>query len=226
MNKLKIAIAVVAAAAALAFIGAYLHARLHDNDLALVEQNDRIARLEAENARLSNLVLHPPETAPPPLDPSLELLRLRGEVAVLRRQTNELDALRAENIRLSQAVGQAQTNQLPADEQLILRQHHAADAVATLLQALKSYATNHQGQFPASLDQLLTTGDLKPSSLPGNLGPGDFEFVPGRGANPQGYQLYVRLRVPIPKPGGGGLMIGGGLNDAGVPYTSAWNIVP
>ncbi len=226
MNKLKIGVVGAAAVAVLVCIGAYFHARMREKDEALVEQTGRIAQLEAQNERLSNLILNAKSSAPQRSEPSRELLRLRGEVGVLRQQTNELGGLRRENIKLSQAVAESETNQVSAEEQLIVRQNHAVDATTALLQAIKTYATNHNGQYPLNLDQLVTAGDLKSAKLAGNLGPSDFEFGQGLGTDPQGKQTSLRLRVPIAKPGGGGVMVVGGITDTGVPYTSVWNVGP
>jgi hypothetical protein len=226
MNKLKIGIVGVAAVTILVFVGAYFHARTREKEEALIKQTDRIAQLETENERLSNLVVNVKSNVPQASEPSRELLRLRGEVGVLRQQTNELGGVRKENIRLSQAVAESETNQVSPEDELIVRQNHAVDAMSALLQALKTYATNHNGQYPANLDQLVAPGDLKAPKLAGNLGPSDFEFGQGLGTDPQGNETILRLRVPIAKPGVGGVMVVGGINDAGVPHTSTWNVSP
>jgi hypothetical protein len=197
MNKLKNGIVGVVAIASLVVIGAYFHARMREKDEALVERTDRIARLEAENERLSNLVVNAKADVLEPSEPSRDLLRLRGEVGVLRQQTNELSA----------------------QDQLIARQNQAVDATHALLQALMTYATNHNGQFPANLDQLVTAGYLEAANLPGNLGPSDFELS----TTDPNILATVRLRVPIAKPGGGGVKVYGGINEFGQPFTSVEN---
>jgi RNA polymerase sigma factor (sigma-70 family) len=181
---------------------------------------------QQQQSPLSNLVVNVKSNVPQASEPSRELLRLRGEVGVLRQQTNELGGVRKENIRLSQAVAESETNQVSPEDELIVRQNHAVDAMTALLQALKTYATNHNGQYPANLDQLVAAGDLKAPKLAGNLGPSDFEFGQGLGTDPQGNETILRLRVPITKPGGGGVMVVGGINDAGVSHTSTWNVSP
>jgi hypothetical protein len=150
-----------------------------------------------------------------------ELLRLRGEVGVLRQQTDELGGLRKENIRLSQAVAQAETNQLPAGDQVIVQQAHAEKAMTTLLGAIKNYAAAHNGQLPANLEQLIASGDLGATNLAGNLRLDDFEFSQGVGLNPADHSAILSLRVPIAKPGGDVVKMVGGIDDAGVPTISA-----
>ena len=56
-----------------------------------------MASLIAENEQLSNRVaqVNPPQSLPD--DQLRELLRLRGEVGVLRQQAKELEAVRTEN---------------------------------------------------------------------------------------------------------------------------------
>ena len=229
MSKLNIGILTVLLAtgiAALLVFRDHLQARMRESDEALSRQAGRIAQLEAENERLSNLVVHAANTAALPSDPSRELLRLRGEVGALRQQTNELGGLRKEKIRLSQAVAESETNQVSAEDQLMVRRTHAVDAMTTLLQAIKNYATNHNGQYPVNLDQLITSGVLVATNLPGNLGLGDFQFGQDAGTDPQGNQAILRLRVPIAKPGGGAVVVVGAITEAGVPHTSVWNVTP
>jgi len=66
MNKLKIGIVGVAAVAILVLIGAYLQARMREKDKALAEQTDRATQLEAENKRLSNLIVDAKSSTPQP----------------------------------------------------------------------------------------------------------------------------------------------------------------
>ena len=223
MNKVQfgiVAVAGVAGVALLIVIGAYFQAGPREKDDALAAQTDRIAQLQAENERLSNLIVQAQSSAPQPSEPSRDLLRLRAEVGVLRQQTNELDGLRKENNRLSQAVAESGTNQVSAQDQLIVRQTHAVDAMVALLQAIQTYATNHSGQFPVTLDQLAAAGGFKDQRLAGDVGPSDFEFGQGLG----GKNIILRLRVPIAKPGGGSVVIVGGISDFGQPFTSSWNV--
>jgi len=229
MTKRKMAILgflLVAGAVALLFVRNNARTRLQEKEEALLRQAERIAQLESENARLSNLVVRATNTVTPANDFSGELLRLRGEVGVLRQQTNELGVLRQNNVSLSQAVTEAQTNQLPAEDQLIVRQTHAVDAMTTLLQAIKKYGLSHNGQYPASLDQIISSGDLGATNLLGNHKLSDFEFGEAAGVDTQGKPVILRLRVPIAKPGGGAVMVVGGLDHAGVPNTSTWSVNP
>ncbi len=205
---------------------ANLRARLRAQDAEAGQQGEQLARLVAENERLSNLVARAAATAPPDAGPPRELLRLRGEVGVLRQQTNDLGSLRQENLRLSQALADSDTNRISPEDQLLVRQNHAVDAMTTLLQALKNYAATHSGQYPGALDQLITSGELGATNFPGNLGLNDFQFGQAAGTDPQGNPAILKLLLRSPKPGGGTLMILGGLTADGVPRTSVWNLRP
>jgi hypothetical protein len=70
---------------------------LTEEHRALEQQRDQMAALIANNERMSNLLAQ--ANVPQPLtdDQSRELLRLRGQIGVLRRQSAELAAVREEN---------------------------------------------------------------------------------------------------------------------------------
>jgi hypothetical protein len=100
VNSIIISILSVAAVAGLAAWLTVEHQariRLSEEHKALEEQADQMTGLMAENERLSNLLTRADSPQSLPDDQSLELLRLRGEVGALRRQTRELEAVRAEN---------------------------------------------------------------------------------------------------------------------------------
>ncbi len=66
----------------------------HRSQLKLQEENQALQQqmegLQADNTRLSTLAAQARTASPPAARPSDELLRLRGEVGVLRQQSNEL----------------------------------------------------------------------------------------------------------------------------------------
>ncbi len=75
------------------------HARLRlgEERQALETQSAQMAGLIAENERLSNLLARANPPSPLPDDQLRELLRLRGEVGLLREQSQDLETARAEN---------------------------------------------------------------------------------------------------------------------------------
>jgi hypothetical protein len=151
--------AIVAASVAVPWVvqrGAEL--KLREKNAALLQQNDRSAKLTAENERLSNLVV----LAKPPLSDEQfrELLRLRGEVAMLRQQTNAVPQLQKENRRLAARLATAQnqqihTTQAELDEQLSEETIEAMRNICLGLRtALQRFANDHTNQAPNSLLQL------------------------------------------------------------------------
>ena len=89
MTKLKLGVITALVAGGVAAPLVIQHqslAQVRADNQALRQQLGQMARLEAENARLSQLASHGLEAPGPALDPPAELLRLRGEVGVLRRQ--------------------------------------------------------------------------------------------------------------------------------------------
>ena len=71
--------------------------RLGEENKALRQQLDHLVGLVTENERLSNLVAQVSRSQSLSDDQSRELLRLRGEVGVLRERAKELEILRQEN---------------------------------------------------------------------------------------------------------------------------------
>jgi RNA polymerase sigma factor (sigma-70 family) len=157
---------------------------------------------------------------------NLELLKLRGELGVLRQQTNELGRLRQENKKLlAQSAAQSDsTNLLSVEDQFTLRQTHVVDAMTTLLNAMKNYAAKHNGQYPGSFDQLIASGDLETSNLAGNLGLDDFELMKDGAVDPLGKKVMLSLRVPIQRTGKQSVIVFGGISDDGVTHTETMNV--
>ena len=195
-----------------------LQARLRTENESFRRQ---ITRLEAEQENLTHLAAQATQAISLPTDVSNELLRLRSEVERLRQQTDELGRIRRENQKLlaGAATDSETTNQVSAEDRFILRQTHAVDAMTTLLQAVKDYATKHDGHYPESFDQMTAAGDLKTTNFSGNLGLDDFELAKDGWMTPHGEKVILNLRVPIPKPGEQSAMILGAISDDGVPST-------
>jgi hypothetical protein len=77
--------------------------KLRDENGILHEQVQQSAGLAEENQRLSNLVAQARQNQPMSEEQFQELLRLRGEVGVLRKQKDEVEKLRAESRQLHAA---------------------------------------------------------------------------------------------------------------------------
>ena len=88
MTKIKVAVvtAVVAAGVAIPWVMQHqAQTRLTEANEALLQQKQQAEHLAAENARLTKLAVQPAPVAASNHNSSLELLRLRGEVARLRQ---------------------------------------------------------------------------------------------------------------------------------------------
>jgi hypothetical protein len=225
ISKLKLGISVlVVTGATTAFVVQHqVQTKLREENESLTQQ---LARLQSDNKSLSSLAAQTNKPASLPNDQFNELLRLRGEVGMLRQQTNELGRFRQENRKLlSQVAAQSEpTNQVSAEDQFTLRQTHVVDAMTTLLNAIKNYAAKHNGQYPGSFDQLTASGDLGTSNFAGNLGLGDFEFMKDGAVDQQGNKVILRIRVPLQRPDRASVMVLGGINDDGVTHTEITNV--
>ena len=118
MTKLQIilGVVVVSVAASVCTVQHRAGLRLREENTALRQQLERLTRLQADNERLSNLVAQ----AETPLANKqlMELMTLRGEVALLRRQTNGLQTLREQNHQLQIALAARNNSQNPASTNL------------------------------------------------------------------------------------------------------------
>lgn len=176
-------------------------ARLRAENGSLQQQ---VARLQAENESLSNSAT----TAKRSLtDEQLrELLRLRNEVGMLRRQTNDLEKLRLENSRLRSAAAHAAPGSPGTGEDVAAQQ---AAMIARMSDAKQSclglilYASANQDRFPTNLDQI--TPYVK-SALTGT---NDFELLYqgtlGGFTNSvaTASTIVIRERTPRPASNGG-----------------------
>ena len=107
MTKLILGLVGVAGATSIAASLAIWHsaqARMRENAEASRERSAQIARLSAENERLSNQVAR--GNSPQPLAPEElgELLRLRGQIGLLRQAGKEQAQLEATNAQLRVAL--------------------------------------------------------------------------------------------------------------------------
>lgn len=112
MSKLQIGIisAVVAGGVAAPLFMEYRsQAELRDARAALKASKDELAAQAAETERLSNRLARVNDSQQLNSSQTSELLRLRGEVGTLRRQTNELARLMADNQRLRLAANKTGT---------------------------------------------------------------------------------------------------------------------
>jgi RNA polymerase sigma factor (sigma-70 family) len=107
------------------------------------ERDDAVAAAAAQNSRTDGLQAD-----------QEELLRLRSEVGMLRRQTNEIDRLRQQNAELQSSLAAAkqstQDPEDPAKQMAIAKMNNAKQIGLGVLM----YADDHQNQYPTDFSQL------------------------------------------------------------------------
>jgi hypothetical protein len=139
-------------------------ARLRQQNQALVQQ---VGTLQSDNDRLSNLVAQADSGSVLQAVPSDELLRLRGEVGLLRRQTNELQMLLSKRAETQgpRSLGQPAQPAGPPPQQLSV-----PELIATMTQ-------NGSPDF-AELNELIRRGQDAVPDLVAELERSDSWLVP------------------------------------------------
>ncbi len=95
-------------------------------------------------------------------DQSAELLRLRAQVTALRKQTNEIPKLEAENARMRTVLASARKTSDSADESEPPATEERRQAIArltdskTYVLALMMHAEDNQQRFATNLDQVVS----------------------------------------------------------------------
>lgn len=215
-TSLKVGLVVLALAGAVVWLVMQreTQTKLAEENAALRQQ---VAQLQAENETLSKAAADSKAVDPSPA-PSDEILRLRAEVSVLRQQTNELGQSLQQHspkmVSLLPEIPQS-TNELSAEDRVTLQQTHLVDAVHAILGALKDYAAKHNGQYPDTLQELVTSGVLPSTRFAGDLGLEDFEFHKPDPKEPSQNQNMLRALNAIQRPGGTLLIVSGGIDEAG-----------
>jgi len=180
----------------------------HQAQVKLRADNDAIRQqmslLQADNQSLSSrLAAAAPDTARP--DAQLqELLKLRGDVGVLRRQLKEQGQLQAENQRLQAQVAAAKDHPVQADPALTFAGQGAQmiDAEKMAGIAMRIYQHDHQGMFPTNFAQM--TEELDGKNNIGGVPLDSIEFMnAGRVDERYPQMIALRERFPRQNPAGG-----------------------
>jgi hypothetical protein len=204
----------------------------HQAQTKLAEENaalrQQLAQAQADNESLSNTTVEAKSAEPPTTAPSDELLRLRGEIGMLRQQTNELAQLQQQNQRLLRQVAELSqsTNRISAEDNYALQQKHVVDAMTTVLGAIKNYTANHNGQYPENLQELVASGVLSGANFAGNLKLEDFDFYKPDSKEQLGNNNILRARTMIQHPGGVFMTVSGGIDESGTVHTEIRNWTP
>jgi hypothetical protein len=163
-TKLKISLAVVA----LVGIGAIIlwqheqAAGLRREAAGLLGQVEQVTTLSQENQRLSDQLKSATEAAEAN---SRELSRLRAQIGKLRLLEQENARLKSEHDQSAKAPSTTRPNELPYDGFFGPGSNGRMHDAMRWGYALTAYASEHQGQFPASLQEassLLGPDDVTP----------------------------------------------------------------
>ena len=88
------------------------------------------------------------------------------------------------------------------------------NGLSYLLLAVKTYAADYNGQYPANLNQLAASGALVATNFAGNVGLDDFELMKAGGVDSLGNPLILRTRAQFPGEGGDSEWVYGGFAGA------------
>ena len=175
--------------------------QLHEQNAALQQQ---LTEIQTDNASLSNRLTMavPPDSGT--TAEHTELIRLRGEVGVLRRQAGESVRLLAEDhARLAQAAAKpAQANQISPEMLSQIQSVNTINALKQVGLAMRIFSGDNANQFPTNFDQM--TAELNgTTNFPGNIPLDSFELVNAGRVNLDYPQMIAsRERVPRQRPDG------------------------
>ena len=156
MTKLKLTLifATVAISAAMAlFIHQNARVKMRENETALRQQGGQLNQLLAEQQRLSNQVAEAKNSTNSQLS---ELTNLRNQAQALQEQTNKLGIQVKSNRQLRASQRAVAAEPRPPEYYKELLRMAGAKPIdgRNLSTALFTYALDHEGRFPSSLDQV------------------------------------------------------------------------
>jgi hypothetical protein len=157
-TKLKLALsAIVVAGAATAFvIQNQTQEKLRaQNETLRQEMAQQIAQLQTDNEGLSNRLAAAGDAKKLPDEQFIELLKLRGEVGVLRNQVGELEKLRTENEQISKELADATQvlKSLPSPQQALFNQQSikAVNDAKQIGLAMRIWAGDNNDAYPTNI---------------------------------------------------------------------------
>jgi RNA polymerase sigma factor (sigma-70 family) len=175
-------------------------ANQHQTENKMREENQalrvQLAGLAADTESLSNRLVQVSAASPPVDDKFRELLRLRGEVGMLRQQTNLVGKLQAE-IRHLQASTGITTNQSVEEAKFRGGRVAMVNSAKILVIAIGTYMNANNNVYPTNFAQL----DLR--DLPRAIPLDTFEMVNvGKVIDPSPWTIVLREKTPQLSPNG------------------------
>ncbi|HEY1790235.1 MAG TPA: sigma-70 family RNA polymerase sigma factor [Verrucomicrobiae bacterium] len=203
-TKLKLACSALAVAGAAAAFAVQQHSqnKMRAENESLRQQ---ITQLQADNENVSNRLAEAGDTQKLSDDQFNELLRLRGEVGMLRQQTNELAGLRDENQQLQEAATRLQVsnNRMQFADSLSkfkANENKVVSAMKEVGLADRLYAGDNNNQYAFSLEQMTNElGSLYNSPLLDNV---EFVNVGIASATQNVFMITLREHNPRQSPDG------------------------
>jgi len=169
--------------------------RLRADIATLAQQNDSL-KADAEN--LSQQLMQTTNSQAAAKAQLSELLKLRGEVGQLRRQSGELAKMKQQlqTAPAPAAAPAALPNTLTPEEQSKLVEFHTANAIKQLGLAARLYAGDNNNQYPTNFAQL--KDDLAGvTNFAGNISLDSIEFVNAGLVNEAMPEMIIfRERIP------------------------------
>jgi vacuolar-type H+-ATPase subunit I/STV1 len=190
------AMAILIACAVLLFLQHQAQEKLRVENESLTQQ---LAQLQVDNESFSNRLAAASDSKNLTDDQFNELLKLRGEVGVLRRQVNEFGKLRDENQQLRDEILAAHKKQiqLPTQAQYDWHRTNTVNAARFVELAMIMFAGDNHDQYPTNFNQIsnLTEGMTNQTS---GIGTEAFEFVNTGSTNSQDASTKIILREQNP----------------------------
>ncbi len=198
-TKLKLGIsALVVAGATTAFVVQHqAQENLRTQNESLTQQ---LTQLKTDNESLSNRLAAAGDTKSLSDVKLNELMKLRGEVGVLRRQVGALGKLQEQNQQLRNEVMAAHQEpvQLPTQGQYEWHQTNTMNAAKLVLLGMLLFSGDNHDQFPTNFSQIsdLTKGMTNQT---GGIGTGGFEFLNAglAASNQNANRTILRERIPF-----------------------------
>jgi hypothetical protein len=172
---------------------------------------NQIAGLKSDENSLSNQLADASDSKKLSADEFNELLRLRGEVGLLRQKTNQIGQLEDQNQQLQSQATETQAERIAAQKVMFL--NHQLDIInmtKQMLLAERIYTGDHPDQYATNVDQLISGGLITSTNFNGGVSTGDIEFMNGGSVNDgMANVITMRERVPRQSPDGQWLRVYG-----------------
>ena len=150
--KAILTIATIVTVAAILFWIQIRDRRALQTENALLQE--KISQLAADNSDLSNRLATTTDNSRFSDDQQNELLRLRGEVSMLRQKNNQLNAQQKETQIPARSTTTGSAEPLSPQDQFELTRVHTMDGLKQIELAVKVYAGDYNEQFPTNFDQI------------------------------------------------------------------------